>query len=200
MNASLIVSIIGLCVTVGAILISAYNQYWKKADLRLAVGENVRSFKGSDNGHLVLSMPITVFNHGAQTGAVARMIGTLTRPHGSEETQIHWDRFEVAEEHLEDGKFRTRFRFGGYTDGLLVPARSAVPSRIQFRGDKAFEFVAGDYHLAINCFAESSKKPAASAKIAFTMTPSMVTAWNGTLGPSGVGSSKGSIGIPWRPI
>ncbi len=113
MTASAIISIIGLCLTVGAILFSAYNQYWKKADLRLAIGDHIKSFRGSNDGHLVLSLPITVFNRGAQMGAVVRMRGVITRPQGSQEAQLHWECFEVAEEYLDGGKYRTRYRFGG---------------------------------------------------------------------------------------
>ncbi len=198
-SASLIVAIVGLLVAIGSVLFSAYHQYWKKASLSIGLGERVRSFKSSDNGRLALSLPLTFFNNGAQVGAVVRMTGTLTRPGGSQEVELRWDRFEHAQEVIEGGRFITRFGFGGYTDSVLVQARGAVPLRIQFLSDRSFSFIAGDYRLVLTGYGQSVHNPALTLCIAFTMTPEMVERWQQTLGPEGVGISRGAIEVVWRP-
>lgn len=196
---SLIVAIVGLLVAIGSMLFSAYHQYWKRADLSIAIGDRVRSFKSSDKGRLGLSLPITFFNDGAQVGAIVRMVGKLTRPGGHQELRIRWDRFEQAQELLEAGRFVTRFGFGGFTDSVLVPSRGAIPFRIQFLSDEPFSFIPGDYGLFLEGYSQSADEPVVTACLAFTMTEEATRQWENTLAQDGTGVSKGAIEIKWVP-
>jgi hypothetical protein len=123
-------------------------------------------------------MTITLFNQGAQYGAVYKMTAELFNKQSNTLTTLNWDMFmQDKNVGVVGERFKTHTAFESYAETIVVQGRTAITKKIQFISSNNFQLQLGDYDLEIFVFSGTEKKHSSSTLKKFKVTQNDLDKW-----------------------
>ena len=185
-------SIVAIIVSVGTLLATLYEQYWKRPKLSLVLGESAFISRTPQLKGPVLWACVVLANQGAEDAAILRIEGTLSKGAASK-YEIAWVAFgKYHDEEARDRKslkpifsFESSLIFSDWADALVSSSRKASASWIAFSGQKLREISpgsieAGSYNLQLNVITDNGRRGLLST-ISRSTENGVACSWNGSL-------------------
>jgi hypothetical protein len=161
----IILSSFAILISLISLWFSSYNQYFKKPNIRIFIADAIDSWLDPE-GELVFNVSVTIFNNGAQYGAISRIHGRIISEHSDQAMPFDW---RIFVEHKNVAAEGTRFipfaTFAGWAHALVIPARQAVIRTIQFVTQAPLVLQPGIYKFEFEGFLGESPKPRARSSI-----------------------------------
>jgi hypothetical protein len=178
-NPQTIIQLIPLIISSLALIVSVitfYILYFKKPELSILLADKLKCFSGE--GRLASVNTITIFNKGAQHGAVYKITSTLRHKQSNQFTESDWLMFVQDKNVGKEGEnFKSHGAFESWAETILIQGRSAVTKKIQFKSTKDFTFQEGDYELSVYAYSGTKKEYSCSASKKIKVKREAVEEW-----------------------
>lgn len=194
----IILSSVAISISLLSLGFSSYNQYFKKPDIRIFIADVMDSWLDPD-GELVFNVSVTIFNDGAQYGAISRIVGRIVSEDSAQAVPFHWRIFIEHKNVAEEG---TRFipfgTFAGWAYTLVIPARQAVAKTIQFVTQGPLLLEPAIYKFEFEGFLGDIPKPRARSSIEIRLDEEKLTKLAQTRTDADTKITKGSVRLRSR--
>jgi hypothetical protein len=182
-------SIVAIIVSVGTLLATLYEQYWKRPNLSLVLGESAFISYAPNLKRVVLWACVVLANRGAEDAAILRVEGTLSTAAASE-YEIVWvalGKYHDEEAHDEKSlkpllalEFKSSLIFSDWAEALVSSSRKASASWIAFSGEKLSEISPGSYNLQLRVITDNGQRGLLTT-ISGSAGNGVACSWNGSL-------------------
>jgi hypothetical protein len=182
-----ILSIIAVVISIGAVLFTAYEQYWKKPQLSVVLGDSISLHYGYQG--IALWACVVIVNQGAEDAVILRIDGTLTRDKWVSE--IGWLGFGKYKDQAPAGKpFDPVFTFIDWAEALISPSRKASSRWIVFSGESHGELTKGKYDLELNVVTQAKRRRPTSPQLRGRTRSQTACSWTGSFVITEEGASE----------
>jgi hypothetical protein len=142
------IAIAALVVSLGVGFFTLYQQFWKKPNLWVVLGELGYLAYLPNKAGVEIYLAVTILSDGATDAAVTRITGRLARPDAPWETLLTWLYFVKAK--ATPGQWTWSWNIEDATSSIVVPSRKTVTKWINFISAPTTQDVAdGEYELQI---------------------------------------------------
>jgi hypothetical protein len=161
-------SIVAIVVSMGTLLATLYEQYWKRPQLSLVLGDSAFISHLPKLEGLVFWACVVLANQGAEDAVILRIEGTLSTD-TTWKDNITWEAVGKYQDEAHTGQplveplftFRPSLIFSDWADALVSSSRKASASWIAFSGERlttSDSIPPGLYNLQLNVIAGSGQR------------------------------------------
>jgi hypothetical protein len=163
------IAIAALVVSLGVGYFTLYQQFWKKPNLSVVLGELGYLAYLPNKAGLEIYLAVTILSDGATDAAVTRITGHLAPKDASWETFLTWLYFVKAK--ATPGLWTWSWAIQDATSSIVVPSRKTVTKWVNFiSSTTSLEIGEAEYELQIQ-LEGPDRSTAASKSYHFSITP-----------------------------
>jgi hypothetical protein len=173
----IVISSLALLMSVISLFFNYYIQYKKKPIITAELSDKLKCFSGENK--ISVNNTITIFNKGAQYGAVYKMKAELFHKQSDTTTTLFWNMFVQDKNIGKTGEqFKAHTAFESWAETIVVQGRTASTKKIQFRSDDNFTLRSGEYEFELLIFTGTKKECSYSVMRKFNVGESDLIIWD----------------------